>query len=391
MKTLIKNVEMVDANGRRFGKVLIEDGKIKKVYKEKGTVKTAYDKEIDGRGYQLMPGFIDMHCHLRDPGYEYKETMETGMQAALKGGYTTLVAMANTKPIIDEAEALKTNLDKAEALNLCNLIQVAALTKGFNDADLVDLEVLRQLTPVFSNDGVSILNSDIMVAGLKASSEQDFILLTHCQPETELVSRDVKLLEEIGGHLHVCHISKKDTLDLIVEAKEKGLDVTCEVTPHHIFASAMDYKVNPPFRTYPDRRALIEGIKDGSIDMCGTDHAPHSDEDKLKGAPGINNFEMAFAMYFTVFDQTGIGLEKLSEMLSDAPAKRLGLKTGLIKERYPADLVLVDLNWEGKLNPKEFVSKSKNNPFGGETLKGKVMMTMVKGEIKYDDNGQALS
>lgn len=391
MKTLIKNVEMVDANGRRFGKVLIEDGKIKKVYKEKGTVKTAYDKEIDGRGYQLMPGFIDMHCHLRDPGYEYKETMETGMQAALKGGYTTLVAMANTKPIIDEAEALKTNLDKAEALNLCNLIQVAALTKDFNDADLVDLEVLRQLTPVFSNDGVSILNSDIMVAGLKASSEQDFILLTHCQPETELVSRDVKLLEEIGGHLHVCHISKKDTLDLIVEAKEKGLDVTCEVTPHHIFASAMDYKVNPPFRTYPDRRALIEGIKDGSIDMCGTDHAPHSDEDKLKGAPGINNFEMAFAMYFTVFDQNGIGLEKLSEMLSDAPAKRLGLKTGLIKERYPADLVLVDLNWEGKLNPKEFVSKSKNNPFGGETLKGKVMMTMVKGEIKYDDNGQALS
>lgn len=391
MKTLIKNVEMVDANGRRFGKVLIEDGKIKKVYKEKGTVKTAYDKEIDGRGYQLMPGFIDMHCHLRDPGYEYKETMETGMQAALKGGYTTLVAMANTKPIIDEAEALKTNLDKAEALNLCNLIQVAALTKDFNDADLVDLEVLRQLTPVFSNDGVSILNSDIMVAGLKASSEQDFILLTHCQPETELVSRDVKLLEEIGGHLHVCHISKKDTLDLIVEAKEKGLDVTCEVTPHHIFASAMDYKVNPPFRTYPDRRALIEGIKDGSIDMCGTDHAPHSEEDKLKGAPGINNFEMAFAMYFTVFDQNGIGLEKLSEMLSDAPAKRLGLKTGLIKERYPADLVLVDLNWEGKLNPKEFVSKSKNNPFGGETLKGKVMMTMVKGEIKYDDNGQALS
>jgi len=391
MKTLIKNVEMVDANGRRFGKVLIEDGKIKKVYKEKGTVKTAYDKEIDGRGYQLMPGFIDMHCHLRDPGYEYKETMETGMQAALKGGYTTLVAMANTKPIIDEAEALKTNLDKAEALNLCNLIQVAALTKDFNDADLVDLEVLRQLTPVFSNDGVSILNSDIMVAGLKASSEQDFILLTHCQPETELVSRDVKLLEEIGGHLHVCHISKKDTLDLIVEAKEKGLDVTCEVTPHHIFASAMDYKVNPPFRTYPDRRALIEGIKDGSIDMCGTDHAPHSEEDKLKGAPGINNFEMAFAMYFTVFDQNGIGLEKLSLMLSDAPAKRLGLKTGLIKERYPADLVLVDLNWEGKLNPKEFVSKSKNNPFGGETLKGKVMMTMVKGEIKYDDNGQALS
>ena len=390
MKTLIKNVEMVDADGRRFGKLLIEDGKIKKVYKEKGHVKSEYDQEIDGRGYLLMPGFIDMHCHLRDPGFEYKETMETGMQAALKGGFTTLVAMANTKPCIDEAAPLKANLDKAETLQLCNLIQVAALTKEFNDSDLVDIESLRQLTNVFSNDGVSILNPDIMVAGLKASIEHDFILLTHCQPETELVRRDVKLLEEIDGHLHVCHISKKDTLELIREAKVKGLDITCEVTPHHIFASAMDYKVNPPFRTYPDRRALIEGIKDGVIDMCGTDHAPHSEEDKLKGAPGINNFEVAFAMYYTVFEQNGIGLEKLSEMLSNAPAKRLGIKAGLIKERYPADLVLVDLNWEGKLNPKEFVSKSKNNPFGGETLKGKVMMTMVKGEIKYDDNGPAL-
>jgi dihydroorotase len=390
MKTLIKNVEMVDADGRRFGKVLIEDGKIKKVYKEKGNVKSEYDQEIDGQGYLLMPGFIDMHCHLRDPGFEYKETMETGMQAALKGGFTTLVAMANTKPFMDEAALVKANLDKAEALQLCNMIQVAALTKEFNDSNLVDIESLRPLTNVFSNDGVSIMNPDMMVAGLKASTEHDFILLTHCQPETELVRRDVKLLEEIGGHLHVCHISKKDTLELIEEAKVKGLDITCEVTPHHIFASAMDYKVNPPFRTYPDRRALIEGIKAGVIDMCGTDHAPHSEEDKLKGAPGINNFEMAFAMYYTVFEQNGISLEKLSEMLSNAPAKRLGLKAGLIKERYPADLVLVDLNWEGKINPKEFVSKSKNNPFGGETLKGKVMMTMVKGEIKYDDNGPAL-
>jgi dihydroorotase len=390
MKTLIKNVEMVDADGRRFGKVLIEDGKIKKVYKEKGNVKSQYDQEIDGRGYLLMPGFIDMHCHLRDPGFEYKETMETGMQAALKGGFTTLVAMANTKPFMDEAALVNANLNKAEALQLCNLIQVAALTTAFNDLNLVDIESLRPLTNVFSNDGVSIMNPDMMVAGLKASTEHDFILLTHCQPETELVRRDVKLLEEIGGHLHVCHISKKDTLELIEEAKVKGLDITCEVTPHHIFASAMDYKVNPPFRTYPDRRALIEGIKAGVIDMCGTDHAPHSEEDKLKGAPGINNFEMAFAMYYTVFEQNGISLEKLSEMLSNAPAKRLGLKAGLIKERYPADLVLVDLNWEGKINPKEFVSKSKNNPFGGETLKGKVMMTMVKGEIKYDDNGPAL-
>lgn len=390
MKTLIKNVEMVDAEGRRAGKVLIEDGKIKKVYKEKGQVKAEFDLEIDGQGMVLMPGFIDMHCHLRDPGYEYKETMETGMQAALKGGFTTLVAMANTNPVMDEPIVLKSNLDKAGELNLCHLIQVSALTTAFGETALVDFSALRPLTNVFSNDGVSIMNGETMKKGLAASIEHDFILLTHCQPETELVKRDVALLEENGGHLHVCHISKKDTLELIKKAKEKGLDITCEVTPHHLFASGMDYKVNPPFRTYPDRRALIEGIKEGFIDMCGTDHAPHSEADKLKGAPGINNFEMAFAMYYTVFNQNGIGPEKLSEMLSLAPAKRLGLKAGLIKERYPADLVLVDLNWEGKVSPKEFISKSKNNPFGGETLKGKVLMTMVKGEVKYDCNGPAV-
>lgn len=385
MKTLIKNVEIIDAEGPRSGKVLIEDGKIKKVYKEKGMVRAAYDEEIDGDGHALMPGFIDMHCHLRDPGYEYKETMETGMKAALKGGFTVLVAMANTKPIIDNEDALKNNLDKAAELELCQLIQVAALTRDFGDQELVDFETLQPLTNVFSNDGVSVLDAEIMSRGLAASETDNFILAAHCDPETELVRRDIELLEKNGGHLHVCHISKKETLDAIREAKEKGLDISCEVTPHHLFASAMEYRVNPPFRTYPDRRALIEGIKDGVVDMCGTDHAPHSEEDKLKGAPGINNFEMAFAMYYTVFEQNGIGVAKLSEMLSAAPARRLGLKAGLIKEKYPADLVLVDLNWEGKINPKQFISKSRNNPFGGETLKGKVLMTMVKGKVKYDN------
>jgi len=385
MKTLITNIEMVDALGRRPGKVLIEDGEIKKIYKEKESVETDFDEEINGGGHVLLPGFIDMHCHLRDPGFEYKETMETGMKAAIKGGYTSLVAMANTNPIIDNPDDLLKNRDKAVGLNLCQLIQVSALTKNFGEDDTVDFDSLRPLTNVFSNDGISILNEDIMIKGLEASTVHDFILLTHCQPETTLVKRDVALLEKLGGHLHVCHISKKDTLEAIRLAKDKGLDISCEVTPHHVFASAMDFKVNPPFRTDPDRLALIQGIKAGIIDMCGTDHAPHSEEDKKKGAPGINNFEIAFSMYYTVFSQNGISLEKLSEMLSDAPAKRLGLKTGLIKEGYPADLVLVDLNWEGKINPEEFISKSKNNPFGEELLKGKILMTIVKGNVKYDD------
>ncbi|MEG0496114.1 MAG: amidohydrolase family protein, partial [Eubacterium sp.] len=331
MKTLISNVEIVDASGNRRGKVLIEDGKIKKVYKEKGHVKVAFDQEIDGQGKVLMPGFIDMHCHLRDPGLTYKEDMETGMKAALKGGFTTLVAMANTSPIMDNAEALKANMDKAKALDLCDLIQVCALTKGFNGEETVDFEATRALTNVYSNDGRNVDNPEMMQKGLAASTDNDFILATHCEPETETVRRDIEILRNVPGHLHVCHISKKDTLDEISAAKAEGLDITCEVTPHHLYASAMEYKVHPPFRSYPDRRALIEGARDGRIDMCGTDHAPHSDDDKLKGAPGINNFETAFSMYYTVFEGSDIPLSRLSQMLSEAPAKRLGLKAGLIK------------------------------------------------------------
>lgn len=384
MKTLIKNIKIVDADGSRAGKVIIEDDKILKVYKEKGMVKRSYDHEIDGQGRVLMPGFIDMHCHLREPGFEYKETIESGMKAALKGGFTTVVAMANTDPIMDNAALIQKNVNDSKALDLCDLVQVSALTKSFKDQEMVDFQSIRPLTPVFSNDGLSVFNEDCMVAGLKASLAYDFVVLTHCQPETELVARDLPLLKEHGGHLHVCHISKKDTVDLIKQGKEMGLDITCEVTPHHVFASAIDYRVNPPFRTYTDRRALITGIKEGIVDMCGTDHAPHSKDDKLKGAPGINNFEIAFSMYYTVFEQNDIPLEKLSEMMSYAPARRLGLKSGLIRDKYPADLVLVDLNWQGQVNPKEFISKSSNNPFGNETLKGQVVMTIKKGEIKYD-------
>lgn len=386
MKTLITNVMLIDAEGQRKGKVLIDDdGKIKKVYKENGQVRTEHDREIDGQGKALMPGFIDMHCHLRDPGLTYKEDMDTGLHAAVKGGFTTVVAMANTKPVMDHAEGLKANLEKAGALNLAQLVQVCAVTKDFSDADLVDFEATRAYTNVYSNDGHNIDNADTMKKALEASRDHDFILATHCEPETETVERDIELLRKTpGAHLHVCHISKKATLDAIVAAKNEGLDITCEVTPHHVFASGIQYKVHPPFRTWIDRQALIEGCKNGTLDMCGTDHAPHSDEDKLKGAPGINNFETAFSMYYTVFKGAGIPAERLSQMLSDAPAQRLGVKAGLIKERYEADLVLVDLDADVQVEPKKFVSKSHNTPFGREWLKGRVLMTIKGGEVVYD-------
>ena len=385
MRTLITNVILADAQGVRPGKVMMEDDKIKKVYKEGGRVQAEYDVEFDGRGKILMPGFVDMHCHLRDPGLTYKEDFATGLAAAVKGGYTTVVAMANTKPVMDNPEQLKDALERANGLGLAEVIQMAALTKGFGEAELVDFESLLPYTNVFSNDGFNVDVTDLMAEALRASQKYGFVIATHCEPETQTVERDIKLLRENGGHLHVCHISKKATLDAIIAAKEEGLDITCEVTAHHVYASALEYRVHPPFRSWTDRKALVDGVKAGIIDMCGTDHAPHTEEDKKKGAPGINSFETAFPMYYTAFAGAGIPMDRISEMLSVGPAKRLGLKTGLIKEKYPADLVLVDTEIEERVDPKTFVSKTNNTPFGGEKLKGKVLLTIKGGKIVYDN------
>jgi dihydroorotase len=385
MRTLIENVTLVDSAGSRPGKVMTEDGLIRKVYKARGRVQAAYDRQIDGRGKVLMPGFIDLHCHLRDPGLTRKEDLDTGLHAAVKGGFTTVCAMANTKPVMDEPARLAENLERARALGLATLIQVAAVTRDFADADLVDFAALRPLTPIFSNDGHNIDNADTMRAALEASAKYDFVLATHNEPETETVVRDIALLEKTpGAHLHICHISKKDTLDAIVAAKRRGLDITCEVTPHHLYASGMSYKVHPPFRSWADRKALLKGAVAGDIDICGTDHAPHTDADKLAGAPGINNFETGFAMYHTALSAAGMTLPDLSRMLSAGPAKRLGLKAGRIADKYPADLVLVDPEAEWQVDSRKFVSKSHNTPFDSKWLRGRVLLTMKGGRVVYD-------
>jgi len=389
MKQLITDVRLVDQCTDTLGALLIEDGHILKIFYNETHPSTEGATLLNGGGYALMPGFIDTHCHLRDPGLTYKEDMESGMKAALKGGFTTLVAMANTSPVMDNADKLQTNLDKAKNLNLCTLVQNVALTQNFSKDLLVDFESTRKLTQAYSNDGLNIDDAATMAKGLVASQKYDFILATHCEPETATVERDIELLKENGGHLHVCHISKKATLDAIDKAKVTGLDITCEVTPHHLYASDVDYKVHPPFRSEEDRLALIRGCADGIIDCCGTDHAPHTKEDKAKGSPGINNFETAFGMYHKVFSDHTIPLSRLSEMLSAAPAKRYGLQGGLLMEGGPADLVLVDPEVEWVVEPDTFISKSNNTPFAGESLKGRVLWTMKGGTIRYD-YGQTL-
>ncbi len=385
MRTLIKNITLVDATGSRNGQVMIENGKIRKVYKPTGRVQTHFERVIDGGGKTLMPGLIDMHSHLRDPGLTHKEDLTSGLSAAARGGFTTVCAMANTKPVMDNIEMVKSNLDKAKAIGKTELLQVAAVTKDFSDADFVDFESLRDNVPYFSNDGHNIDNAETMRKALKISAETGILIATHNEPEARTIRRDIDMMKAIpGARLHLCHISTEETLNLVRQGKDAGLDLTCEVTPHHLYGSGLDYRVHPPFRSLRDKNALIEGAKDGSIDICGTDHAPHSAADKQAGAPGLINFETAFGMYYTVFARAGISLARLSAMMSEAPAKRLGLKAGLIKEGYPADMILVDPEREWRIDVKKFVSKSRNTPFDGDLLTGSVIWTMKGGNIIYD-------
>ncbi|MEG0181563.1 MAG: dihydroorotase [Peptostreptococcaceae bacterium] len=383
-RLLIKNARIIDANKDFKSDLLVEDGKISKI---DSNIDLENIKIINGENYVLMPSFIDLHTHLRDPGLTHKEDLETGQKAALKGGFTVLCPMANTKPACDNKEVMEYVLNKAKKLDLCDIKQVCAITKNLEGQEMIDIASMRKYTDLFSDDGYTLHNEEIMKEALKISKELDFKVLTHCQPEEIIVERDLKLLKEVGGNLHICHISLKDTLDEIKKYKNDGYKFTCEVGPHHIYGYGLDYKVNPSFAEEEDMKYLIQGIKDGYIDMIGTDHAPHTEEDKQNGAPGISNIEVAFQMVNKVFSENEISLNKLSEMMSLNPAKLLGLNQGLIEEGLRADLVLIDSQCEDIIDTKKFVSKGKNNPFDGQKVVGKVIMTMRDGKIMYDIKG----
>ena len=340
----------------------------------------------DMEGLTVMPALVDTHVHLRDPGQTQKESMETGMRAALKGGTATVCAMANTSPVLETPELVLANLQKAEELKLCTLVQAAAAGIGLNDEVPTDRGALSKVTNVISNDGKTIFSDEFMEKLLLDSVEYGFVISTHCQPERTTVKRDIELLERVGGNLHVGHISRKGTLDMIAEAKGRGLPITCEVTPHHIFASDMDYRVNPSIRTEEDRLALIEGIREGLIDCLCTDHAPHTVEDKEKGMAGISGIEFAFAIDWKVFHDNGIPLTALSRMGSLNTARRLGFSDrGLLGPGMRADLMAVDTEKKRIIRKDEMISRSHNTPFEGREILGEVMMTIVNGETLYDN------
>ena len=383
---LFRNVRIVDANKDFKTDLLVSNGVISKI-DENIEIEHESINIVDGNGYVLMPSFIDLHTHLRDPGLTHKEDLETGQKAALRGGFTVLCPMANTKPVCDNKEVMEYVLNKAKDLDLCDIKQVCAITKNLDGQEMIDIEPMRKYTDLFSDDGYTLFNEEIMENILRLSSELDFKVLTHCQPEYEIVQRDLKMLKEVGGNLHICHISLEDTLNEIKKYKDEGHKFTCEVGPHHIYGYGLDYKVNPSFAKEEDMKALIQGIKDGYIDMIGTDHAPHTEDDKKAGSPGISNIEVAFSMVNKVFKENNISLNKLSEMMSANPAKLLGLSQGLIEEGLRADLVLIDENEIDVIDTIKFVSKGKNNPFNNQKVIGKVIMTIRDGKIAYKVEG----
>jgi dihydroorotase len=386
MVTRYRNARLIDASGERFGELYTENGVIRACGQGIGL---PCDETVDLGGRALMPAFIDLHCHLRDPGYPQKETMETGMHAALKGGYATLCAMANTNPVCATPELVLASHEKAKKLRLCRLMQSAAAGENLDDQIPTDYAALSRVTGMLTNDGKTIFSDDFMRNLLIASKEYGFLVSTHCQPEKKTVARDIALLREVGGNLHVGHISCRETAEMIREAKREGLALTCEVTPHHLFGYDDDYRVNPPLRTKADVEALIEGIRDGTVDCLSTDHAPHTAADKAAGMAGISNIEYAAQVFMKVFYDNGIPLTKLSELASRNPAKRFGRKTGLLAVGYPADLAIVEPEGEYIIRRDAMISRSNNTPFDGRAVRGRVIRTIVEGETRYD-HGQAL-
>ena len=422
MKLLIKNGTVIDPGDKKITKadVLVTDGVISKVA---SGLKDAADETYDAKGCYVMPGFIDLHVHLRDPGLEYKEDIQTGGAAALHGGFTTIVAMPNTKPVADKPDVINYVKNKAEAVTKVHVLQAGAVTKGQKGEELSDIRGMAAAgSPAISEDGKSVMNAQLYREGMKIAAEEGLAVLAHCEDinmvhggvlnadakskelgfagitnsvEDVIVARDILLAKETGVRLHLCHCSTKDSVRMVELAKEEGLPVTAEVCPHHFCMTSDDiteddanYKMNPPLRTKEDVEALKKGLADDIMDVIATDHAPHAAREKEQGiqkAPfGIVGLETAAALTYTELVKPGILTPmQMAEKMSYNPAKVLGLEKGTVAEGSHADLTIFDPECEWVIDPAEFLSKGKNTPFGGKKVTGKVKATIVDGEIAY--------
>ena len=435
MKVWICGGHVLDPDTGRDGiyDVLVAEGKICRV-QEPGAFSGGEPKGgeacrvIDGTGLYVMPGIVDLHVHLRDPGFEYKETLATGGLAAAKGGVTTICAMPNTDPVTDSPEKIRAQRERARRECPVHVSFVGAVTVGQKGEALTDIAGMkREGMACISEDGKSVMDAKLYKKAMETAAEEDVLVLAHCEDqnmihgtvivneseysrslglagvtnavEDVIAARDILLAKETGVRLHLCHCSTRDSVTMVRLAKEAGVSVTAEVCPHHFILTSgdipgdnADFKMNPPLREREDVTALIEGLKTGVIDVISTDHAPHSEEEKAKGfrkAPcGIVGLETSLALSMTELVHKGILTPmELAERMCHAPARILGVDRGSLAEGKCADLILVDPDREWVIRKEDFVSKGKNSPFDGRAVRGMVVMTMVDGEIVYEEAG----
>lgn len=375
----------------------------------------------------IVPGFVDVHVHLREPGFLYKETIETGTAAASHGGFTHICPMPNLNPVPDSIENLDIELEQIKKSALIGVHTYGAITVGEKGEVLSDMESMKNYVVAFSDDGRGVQNKEMMRSAMLTAKPLGKIIAAHCEvnelldggyihdgkyaknhghkgicsrSEYEQIQRDVRLSEETGEGYHVCHISCKESVDIIRKAKSRGVNVTCETAPHYLVLSDKDlkedgrFKMNPPLRDEEDRLALLEGIVDGTIDMIATDHAPHSAEEKSKGLEkslmGVVGLETSFAVMYTKLVKKGlISLEKLLQLMHDNPKERFKIG-GEIQKSQKADLAVISLADEWTVNPSEFLSMGRATPFEGEKLFGKTRLTMYNGNIVYNDGSVKL-
>ena len=416
---LIKNAVIVNRDGRQTGDLLVRDGLIEAI----GEGLPAEGCEvIDARGAYLLPGLVDLHCHLRDPGYEYKEDILSGTRAAAAGGFTSVLCMANTKPVNDCAAITRYIVEKAQAAGYCKVYPYGAVTKGLEGKELAEMGDMREAGAVaFSDDGAPVDNTRLMEAALLYAGRFDGYIAVHPEDrsltvdgvmnrgvtatvlglpgisraaEEGPIARDLILAEENRARVHICHISTAGCVDLIRSAKARGVRVTCETTPHYLTLDDtacegydVNAKVAPPLRTPADQEALIQGLLDGTIDAIATDHAPHHIDDKvgefLTAAKGISGFETAFASCYTRLVKGGfLTLEQLVEKMCWNPARIANIPGGELKAGAIADMFLAD-GEDWTVDARRFYSKGRNTPLDGKTLSGRVLMTFQDGRIVH--------
>ena len=424
MKLLIRQGRLIDPVGGIGGvmDILLEDGKVAVIGSDLSSERA---ETIDARGLVVSAGLVDMHVHLREPGLEYKETVETGCAAAAAGGFTSVAPMPNTRPATDCPEQIRYVLEKAKAACGVHVLPIGSVTVGEKGQELTDIEALKTAGAVaISDDGMPVQNANLMRDALIRAHRQGLTVLSHCEDadmvknyalnegrisrqlrmegrpaiaEEIMVMRDAMLAEETGAHVHICHISTAKAVDIVRRMKKRGVALTCETCPQYftltedeVLTQGSMARVNPPLRTAKDIKGIIAGLKDGTIDAIATDHAPHSAEEKarpLAEAPsGMVGLETALAVTLTALYHTGqMSLSDILRKMTVNPANILRVPKGRLSVGADADLVIFDAEEKWTVDPERFASKGRNTPFGGMQVQGRVKYTIAAGEIIYQD------